>query len=122
MMMSPFQGVLLSRCPDNEIMLAAAVTEPRLPELSRAMSRCLTVMFDYDDKRRRVEVHAIGQSTKDGSFVMRGYMPDDDRPWRLFSIDKIKNLELTFDDSRAPREGYTMDDKQMSVVLVQIAQ
>lgn len=120
MKLRQFEGVIAAQCDDAEVMLAAATIEPRLPLLSRAMSRKLMVMFDYDDKRRRVEVHAVGQSTN-GSFVMRGYMPDDARPWRLFSIDKIKNLELTFDDSLAPREGYTMGDKQMSLVLAQIA-
>lgn len=93
--------------------------------MALAMADNLCVNFEYDGKNRTVEVHAIGKSTKDGSIVMRGYQTDGEasRPlpqWTLFSVDKISELVIQYDESEAPRDGYRMGDKQMDPVLVEI--
>lgn len=97
--------------------------------LTVALYDASLVTFEYDGKPRTVEVHAIGRSTKDGSLVMRAYQVDGEssRPvpgWSLFSLSKIDLFEMgvsrTRGGSEAPRDGYVMDDKQMSPVLAQI--
>lgn len=87
----------------------------------------LRVEFTYDDLPRTVEVHAVGRSTKDGSLVLRGYQTGgessrDDLPqWKLFTVDKIRSLTITLENSQAPREGYVQSDKQMGEILTEIA-
>jgi hypothetical protein len=84
--------------------------------------------FTYDGKRRVVEAHALGKSTKDGSLVLRAYQVDGDssRPvpgWSLFSVAKIETGTLRMSSvvaSGAPRDGYKMGDKQMDPVLVEL--
>lgn len=93
--------------------------------IAKAMADGVCINFDYDGKNRTVEAHALGRSTKDGSLVMRGYQTDGEasRPvpgWSLFSLDKIEAIEIQYDGSDAPREGYKMGDKQMDPVLVEI--
>jgi hypothetical protein len=93
--------------------------------LEQALTDGLAVSFTYDGKQKIVEVHAIGQSTKDGSLVMRGFQVagEASRPlpiWALYTVAKIDALTLTFIESEAPRPGYAMGDKQMSTVLHQI--
>jgi hypothetical protein len=87
-------------------------------QLRRGLIEQKTVNFLYDGKIRVVEVHAIGQSIKDGSPVMRGFQVAGvaSRPlpqWTLFSIAKIENLTFGKEGSGAPREGYAQGDKQM---------
>ena len=91
-----------------------------------AMRNGHTVDFMYDGKYRVVEVHAVGTSTKDASLVMRGFQISGQasRPlpqWTLFSINKMELLEDKPQASEAPREGYTQGDKQMQVVIVELA-
>jgi len=94
--------------------LAAQLTRTALTEGS-------CVRFEYDGKSRLAEPHAIGLSPKDGSLVMRAYLPGDDRPWRLFTLSKIEAMFIVDDiTSEAPRAGYTPGDKQMAPVLVEI--
>jgi len=113
-----FQGAPISVL-DSDEELAKAFNESQIAaHLSRAMSRRLAVSFIYDGKNRIVEVHAIGRSTKDGSLVVRGFQVagEASRPlpqWTLFTVSKIEALTLTFIDSEAPRDGYSMGDKQM---------
>lgn len=95
-------------------------------DLIIALNEGRTAAFIYDDRQRVVEVHAIGHSTKDNSVIMRGYQVagQSSRPlpaWALFTLDKITALTLSaFVDSDAPREGYKMGDRQMTVILSQI--
>lgn len=90
--------------------------------LKTAINNGQTVSFIYDGKTRIVEVHAVGNSTKNDNLVMRGFQVAGERAgWALFTVGKITGLEISpFPLSEAPREGYKMDDKQMSTVLFQI--
>ena len=102
------------------------MTLTRLETLAHAIRSKRTVSFIYDDRTRIVEVHAVGNSTKDGSVVMRGFQVagESSRPlpaWALYTIAKMDALTLlAFPDSEAPRPGYKMDDKQMSSIIAQI--
>lgn len=80
--------------------------------------------FTYADKRRVVEVHAVGLSTKDASLVLRGYQVEGDRDgWALYSMGKIEPgsaATIVGPVNRAPRDGYSMGDRQMRVVLAEL--
>jgi hypothetical protein len=95
--------------------------------LNAAMANARTVSFDYDDKPRIVEVHAVGTSTKDGSLLVRGYQVggESSRPlpcWALFRLFDIEpdSLIILETPSQAPRPGYKMGDKQMREIHAQI--
>ena len=110
----------LSKLPANERSLAFAGI------IGMAMLTECRVEFNYDGKRRVVEPHALGLSTKDSSVVMRGYQTEGEasRPlpqWTLFSVNKIDEIKV-YDEhtSLAPRDGYKMGDKQMSPVLIEL--
>lgn len=90
-----------------------------------ALNENRTVSFMYDDKPRTVEIHAIGYSTKDDSPIMRGFQVDGEssRPtpcWALFTISKIEDLAIDDQQSFAPRDGYKLNDKQMSGIIAQV--
>ena len=94
--------------------------------LASAMDDKHCVDFMYDGKYRVVEVHAIGTSPKDGSFVMRGLQVAGvaSRPlpvWTLFSVNKMEVLGFMPLESQAPREGYAQGDKQMASIIHEIA-
>lgn len=94
--------------------------------LAMGMAKDLTVNFIYDGKIRVVEVHAIGESVKDGSRVMRGVQVAGvaSRPlpqWTLFTVAKIENLTMGKEASQAPREGYAQNDKQMRSIICELA-
>lgn len=85
-----------------------------------------TVSFVYDDKPRIVEVHALGESTKDGGLIMRGYQVagESSRPlpaWALFTVSKIDALTPGFIKSEAPRDGYKLNDRAMQGIIAQVA-
>jgi hypothetical protein len=94
--------------------------------LQEGLRKKKVVQFKYDDKIRIVEVHAIGDSVKDGSLVMRGFQigGEASRPlpqWTLFTVSKISEPQvLEAINSLAPREGYTERDKQMSKIIAEI--
>jgi len=95
-------------------------------ELLDALRAEKTVHFIYDRKIRVVEVHALGTSVKDASLVMRGYQVAGvaSRPlpqWTLFSIAKIDAMTVGPEASQAPREGYSQGDKQMQIILAELA-
>ena len=83
-----------------------------------------TLQFNYDDKPRVVEVHAIGKAPK--GIVMRGYQVagESSRPlpcWALFSLDKIEAASLALVPfSEAPRPGYALNDKKMLSIIAQV--
>lgn len=79
-----------------------------------------TLHFTYSDKPRVVEAHAVGKTSK-GSAVVRGYQLGDEPGWKLFTIDKISDLTLSFEPiSQAPRDGYVMNDKFIPEMFAQI--
>lgn len=95
--------------------------------LKTAIANKQTIAFMYDDRRRVVEVHAVGKSTKPPhDIVIRGYQVagESSRPlpgWALFTASKIDALELSaLPLSQAPREGYRENDKQMIEIIAQI--
>lgn len=96
-------------------------------QLRAAIQTSRAVEFLYDGKRRLVEVHAIGRSTKDGSLLARGYQVGGQSSrqlpqWTLFTVNKMQGLQLTEQESYAPRPGYATADRQLSPVISELAQ
>lgn len=89
----------------------------KLGILRGALIGGLAASFIYDGKERIVDVHAVGTSTKDGGLVMRG---TQDGQWKLFRVEGMEGLGISFTDSKAPHEGYVTDDAQMKSVIFQL--
>ena len=91
--------------------------------LINAIKTKTKVAFNYSDKPRVVEVHAVGITPK-GAEVFRGFQTnaDDGGAWKMFTIDKC-GLEIWSlnDVSMAPRPGYKMGDAAMATILAQVA-
>lgn len=89
-----------------------------------AVSDRKVVAFDYDDKPRLVEPHAVGLNKK-GALVMRGFQVTGDSAtssfaWKLFTVDKIQNLAVLDLASQAPRLGYKANDTAMTEIRAQL--
>lgn len=75
--------------------------------------------FIYKDELRIVEPYTFGVTTK-GNDVLSGYQIDGESTssnelgWRLFTLDKIDNLNLLEDDFSGDRDEYNPNDSRMS--------
>lgn len=76
------------------------------------------LVIDYEPGRRTIEPHALGYSS-DGNLLLRAYQTegasDSGQPisWKLFRVDKIRELEPTNQHFYDPREGYRKGDSAM---------
>jgi hypothetical protein len=90
-----------------------------------ALERRDLLQFNYDDKSRTVEPHALGLNKK-GELVMRafqvgGQSATSDTGWKLFTLEKATDLVVVMDgESRAPRPGYKKGDKAMVTILAEL--
>jgi len=85
--------------------------------------------FKYDNIARKVYPHAYGISKSDKrKFLLRGIQYDGGHThgdpknpvWRLYEVDKIKNIKIEEDDRFKPFEGYKMNDSAMRKIIEQI--
>lgn len=92
-----------------------------LPEtLAKATADRQVIAFDYDDKPRVLEPHAVGINAK-GALQVRGFQTNAEPPtWKLFTVEKITNLTVTDLPSLAPRPGYKAGDRAMVNILAQL--
>lgn len=75
--------------------------------------------FNYDDKPRIIEPHALGLN-KDGLMVVRGWQQNGDSPgWRLFILEKAGEITVLEQQFAAPRPGYKQGDKQMTTIFAE---
>lgn len=91
--------------------------------ITEAVDKALTLHFDYDDKHRVVEVHAVGRSIKaPHDLVMRVFQVNAEPPtWKLMNLAKIKDLSMSSAPmSQAPRPGYKQGDKFMSEIIKEL--
>jgi hypothetical protein len=89
--------------------------------LREALERRCVFTFDYDDKPRVVEPHALGLNKK-GEMVVRGFQTNCEPPaWKMFVLEKAQTISIHDDmDSQAPRPGYKAGDKAMVEILAQL--
>lgn len=83
------------------------------------------VSIQYGGHKRIVEVHAMG-ITKRGHPVARGWQisggsnGSGQSGWKLFRLDRGKQISLLNQGSKAPREGYVHNDRTIDLILAQI--
>lgn len=92
--------------------------------LSAAINGRKLLKFQYDDLDRLVEPHAVGLN-KTGSLMLRGYQvtgesATDPRAWKLFTVEKIVNLEVMDFTFAGPRDGYRAGDRAMTTILAEL--
>jgi hypothetical protein len=91
--------------------------------LTAAVAGRQILVFEYDGMTRIVEPHAVGR-TRAGKLVFRGFQPHGETQrglgWKLFSADKVLNLEVADATFPGPRDGYRMGDKQIAEILAQL--
>ncbi|WP_051504152.1 WYL domain-containing protein [Sphingomonas jaspsi] len=91
--------------------------------IEKAINGKNLISFRYDNENRLVEPHALGATSK-GKMSMRGFQPaggtQRELGWKLFTVDKIEDLTvlpLTFEE---PRDGYSLNDKQLPHMVAQL--
>jgi predicted DNA-binding transcriptional regulator YafY len=91
--------------------------------LKAALEQRHLLQFDYDDKPRLVEPHALGLNKK-GEVILRAYQVDGETPgWKLFILERAEMITIRDDvESMAPRPGYKAGDKAMTEVFAELPQ
>lgn len=95
--------------------------------LREALEARYLFQFDYDDKPRLVEPHALGLNAK-GDVVLRGYQVagesnTKDEGWKLFTLEKARMIVVRDDvPSMAPRPGYKAADSAMAEIFAALPQ
>lgn len=90
-----------------------------------ALKSGLCLELRYDGFSRVVEVHAVGISTA-GNPCMRVYqvsggsVSNEPVGWKMMTLDKAFSMHLTELESLAPRKGYAINDRGMSVIHAQL--
>ncbi|MNS48274.1 hypothetical protein D3C72_808390 [compost metagenome] len=80
-----------------------------------AINSKFVISFSYNGETRIVEPHCFG-STKSGSSVLRAFQTaggsssGDSEGWKLFTVEKMENIECTDETFKGPREGYNPSD------------
>ena len=92
--------------------------------LSKAVTDRKVVAFDYDEQPRLVEPHALGVNKK-GQFVLRAFQvtggsATESVAWKLFTVEKMVNVQVLDLQSHAPRPGYKVGDRAMVTVLAEL--
>lgn len=92
-------------------------------EIINAINNMQTIKFDYDEMERIVEPHTFGCNFK-GNDVLRAFQFAGESSkglnfFKLYSISKIKNLEV-YGEFSEPRDGYTKGDSAMETIYAEL--
>jgi hypothetical protein len=94
-----------------------------LDQIAAAIAAKNCIAFSYDGLNRFVEPHACGLTAR-GKPVFRGFQPagetSREHGWKLFSIEKIEDLQVLGLTFAEPRPGYALNDKQIPHLKAQI--
>jgi hypothetical protein len=94
-------------------------------DIIKAISKMKLIEFDYDGEYRLVEPHAYGVSKK-GNELLRGYQTEGGTKngvvpdWRLFSVNKIENLNVKNESFECEREGYKRGDSVLNEIFAEL--
>jgi hypothetical protein len=90
-----------------------------LAALCQSIRKGLMVEFNYGDKQRVVEVHAIGVTAKD-TIAFRAWQLGDEEGWRMFDLEKLQSpVKVTDIETDGPRPGYKLGDSAMKIMILQ---
>ena len=90
-------------------------------EICKAIESKNIITFYYDGGSRTVEPHCYGVSKNDKE-LLRAYQTggysESGNPvgWKLFSVEKISNLDVSSDTFEGPRFQYNPNDKAMATI------
>lgn len=83
--------------------------------------RCLSI--DYEPGLRLIEPHALGTGS-DGQILLRAYQVSgasasgEPEHWKLFRVDRIRDVTPDDTPSEAPRPGYKRGDRAMKQGII----
>ena len=86
--------------------------------LRDAISSLKVLEVDYFPGLRLIEPHCLG-SSKDGNLLLRAFQTSgasasgEHENWKLFRLDRFKDVKLTDKSFDGPRPEYNPDDKAM---------
>jgi hypothetical protein len=95
------------------------------PAICDAIRLKHVVRFLYHGAIREVEPHVYGRDAS-GSELLRAYQlrghsnSGETEGWKMFHVEDISNLAVTFEPFMAPRAGYTPVDKTIAFVNCRI--
>ncbi|MBU2581289.1 MAG: WYL domain-containing protein [Alphaproteobacteria bacterium] len=76
------------------------------------------IRIDYDPGDRLIEPHAYGRG-EDGQLLLRAYQvagasaSGEHEHWKLFRVDRVRDIEPTDQPAFVPRPGYKHGDSAM---------
>ncbi len=91
--------------------------------LEEAIKSMKVVYFEYTGRKRIVEPHLFGTSTKQ-KFLLRayqidGYSSSNKMGWKMYDLSKVNNLELT-DQNFSIRDLYNPNDSIIVNVIARV--
>lgn len=98
----------------------------KLRLLNQAICMHKVVAFTYEQQIRIVEPFLTGRHRRTGRIHLRawqiggGSKSGKSPNWRLYEINKIKQLRITDDSFRGMRPGYNRDDEDMDQIYEHI--
>ncbi len=90
--------------------------------LCQAIASRSVITFMYKGQPRIVEPFTLGRHKDTGNLVLRafwigGYSESQKTPhWRLYTVNKMYNIQITERPAAAHRIGYNSDDSHMITI------
>jgi predicted DNA-binding transcriptional regulator YafY len=81
------------------------------------------IQFSYDGQLRIVEPFTLGYHKDTNNLVLSAYRvggyskSQNDPPWRLYTVDDIRNLSVSDKHAESYRQGYNPRDSRMSSII-----
>ncbi|SDT28530.1 hypothetical protein [Bradyrhizobium canariense] len=87
--------------------------------LEAAINECKLVNIWYEPGTRSIECHALGYGSA-GQILLRAFQIDgasasnEHVNWKLFRLDRMRDVELTIFEFDGPRPEYKLNDRAMT--------
>lgn len=82
------------------------------------------IQFLYENERRVVEPHCYGITTAGNeglrAFQIEGYSSSGKMGWKMYDLNKAKNIENNGKIFQNPRLGYRKGDKGMCKIFIEL--
>jgi len=94
------------------------------PAICDAIRLRRVVRFQYHGGVREVEPYVYGRNASGSellrAYQLRGASRSGETGWKMFHVEDISQLSVTFEPFEAPRAGYTPGDKVITFVNCRI--
>lgn len=94
--------------------------------IKRAISKRLTLKFEYEGMPRIVEPFTLGYHNTTNNLSLSAYRvggytrSHNSPPWRLYDVSKIRNIEILNNQIDPNRKGYNPRDERLSRIICTI--